>query len=159
MNFKIKSKKQTLLFLLLILCGIGCIFAGNALKTKNAQTTSVESDAVSDIRVKEAALSQELEDFLEQLEGISQVSVLVTLECSDQAVFAKDTTVSGENYVIVNSGGQNHVIQTQTSYAKVRGVAVLCQGGHLSQNQEKIVNLLSALFQIPKSDISVAGKK
>ncbi len=159
MKFKLKPKKQILLFVLLILCGIACILAGNFLKSNGSQTTSAQSDAMTDIRVREAQLGQELEAFLEQVEGISQVSVLVTLECSDQAVYAKDTTVSGENYVIVNSGGQNHVIQTQTSYAKVRGVAVLCQGGHLAQNQEKIVHLLSALFQIPKSDISVAGKK
>ncbi len=150
-----KVKKQTLFLVIAIVLGVALMIGGSLLPAEETSTATQSED----IAKKEAEMAKELAAFLEKVNGISGVDVMVTLESSDQTVYAKDNDASGTHYVIVNAGGQNHLTQTHTTYAKVRGIAVVCVGGELAQNQEKIIDLLATLYDIPKSSVSVAGKK
>ncbi len=150
-----KPKKQTLFLVLALVLGVG-LMIGGSLFPKEESTNTVQSEEIAE---KEAEMAKELAAFLEKMDGISGVDVMVTLESSDQTIYAKDADATGTHYVIVNAGGQNHLTQTHITYAKVRGIAVLCIGGDLAQNQEAIIDLLATLYDIPKSNVSVAGKK
>jgi len=58
---------------------------------------------------------------------------------------------SGSEYVY--QGGNRVRIVTPT----IRGVAVICTGGDNPLIQQKIINMLSALFNLPTNRIFVSG--
>ncbi len=156
---KITFSKQNILLFVMILIGVVLLVFGGTIGNRLKETTAEVEESLPTVKEREAQLARELEDFLEQVQGISQVSVLVTLDSSDKTLYASDSDANGTRYVIVNSGGQNHLSQTHISYANVRGVAIICEGGELAQNQKTVISLLSTLFHIPQNNICVAGRK
>ncbi len=151
------SRKRWLSVFAIIL---GCVLI--FLSNKANFSTSNEKESTSDICVSEleAQLSTQLSSFLEQMEGIDCVQVFLTLDCTTEQVYAVEEDQNGaQKYVVLNQNGKSEALAKKEIYAKVRGIAVLCVGGDLPQNQEKIIGLLTSAFHIPAHKIFVAESK
>ena len=100
------------------------------------------------------SLEEKIRSFLGNIGGISNVSVIVTVESSAERVYA--TQGSNSDYVIVTDpdGGENTVPLTEIS-AKIRGIAVVCDYGGNDALRIKIIELLASLFDIGSNRISV----
>ena len=96
----------------------------------------VADDRYPSIATKRA-LEEELEGLILSMEGVSRVKVSVSLE-------------SGNEYVYEN--GKNTLILA----GRVRGVAVVCDGGADAVVKGQIVTMLCALFDLPMKAVSVS---
>ena len=125
-----KGGKSSLL-LLLALLGAVLLFCsvGGEKQTK-------ADDRLPDYTTKRA-LEKELEELILTMEGVSRAKVSVSLE-------------SGNEYVWEN--GKNTLILS----GRVRGVAVVCDGGADAVIRGRIISMLCALFDLPMKAVSVS---
>lgn len=112
-------------------------------------------------------LEQRTEKMISKIAGAGKVGVMLTYECAEETVWAKDISEKTDG----NTGGnveQKHIIidasQGETGlavkviYPKVRGVAVVCSGGDDPTVRSEIKALVSALFDIGSNRISIARR-
>jgi stage III sporulation protein AG len=99
---------------------------------------------------------------VESVSGVKDCEVMVTLKSGFEYYFATDqqitqgssTTDSRKEYVLANYGGNEQPVLIEERMPKVSGVAVVCPG--ISATAEyKIIQMLSALFDLPANRISV----
>lgn len=111
-----------------------------------------------------AAYGERLEHRIAQmadaLAGVSDASVLVTLECSEETVFAEEKTVSGKDVYatsyLLRAGGEPVAVCEITP--QIRGIAVVCRGGGDPAVQLSLISMLTAAFNLPASRVFVGAK-
>lgn len=100
------------------------------------------------------------------VDGINKVEVLLTLESGSEYVYAdnvKEEKETGKSwsytsdYLIVNNGNGTSAVPVTEIYPKIRGVAVVCNGGGRADVQKKLTELLSAALGIPSSRIKITS--
>lgn len=108
-----------------------------------------------------AAYTEELEDrvknIISEVDGVSDVTVLLTLDGGSEFVYAENRSGNVVDYLIINNGDGEEPVLVREIYAAVRGIAVVCGGGDDAGIQRTVSELLSCAFDIPSSKISVAG--
>ncbi|MBQ8907384.1 MAG: hypothetical protein IJY71_02215 [Clostridia bacterium] len=132
--------------LLLLLLG-----SGGASGTPKAEG----KDALAAAEAYRASLTEEITALCERVEGVSGVSVLLTLERGECAFYAQNKTQTGESPASV--GGEALLLGYEMP--KVEGVAVVCRGGDSVAVQAELTALLSAALGIPSSRVCVSGGK
>ncbi len=132
-----------------------------------------QSDVTSleDTSAIEKELEQRLEQLLEQIDGVASVKVMVTLDCTSQRVYARDsksgdssqTGSGGSNsssssetsLVLAGSGNSKEPIEQGTILPRVRGVAVVCEGAEDPLVKEKVVNAVISALNVGASRVYV----
>ena len=106
-------------------------------------------------------LSDELEEKIESLcksvDGIRFAKALVTLDTSEEYVFAKDSEKNGEYYKITTSATDRGGIELYVISPRVRGAAVVCTGGDNPKTKKTVTELVSSALGIDTTKIAVAG--
>ena len=99
------------------------------------------------VRFYTRTMEERIEALCEELSGVREAHVLLTLE-------------SGVEYVYADGGAwdRESPLLLQEISPQIRGVAVICTGGDDSAVRLTITELLSAALGIPSSRIRVAGK-
>lgn len=156
---KLKKDKKTLLILLLGLCGMLLILFSD---TDDAAVTAV-SDKNNGTYAEDIILKQ-VRELISDINGVGKTEVVITYENDFENIYATNTNeqyngddIDIDREYIVTDDETGLVIKTV--YPKVRGVAVVCQGGSDPAVKEKIYSVLSALFDISSSKISVTDMK
>ena len=108
-----------------------------------------------------ALLSDELEEKIENLcrsiDGVGYAKALVTLDTSEEYVFAKDSERSGEFVKITTVSPDDGGIGLYVISPRVRGVGIVCTDGDRPVMKKTVVELISAALGIDSSKIAVAG--
>ena len=146
-----KVSKNTIVALLLAVFGVGIIvipslFNGNGGKSADGGAEYYDSGYYTEYledRIRKLCLS---------MEGISEVSVLLTLDCSSEYVYG-----AVGDYLIVKKDGGEQPLVVREIYPRIRGIAVVCTGGDIPRVQERVTELLSAALGISSAKIKVAG--
>lgn len=100
------------------------------------------------------SIEAKLKEHIEKIGGVSDVSVIVTIEGTNEAVYATDG--SNKDYVIVkDSSGNESALMLMEINANVRGIAVVCNYENNELLKQKIIEMLSSLFNIGANRISV----
>ena len=86
----------------------------------------------------EAELERRLTDILSEIEGIGELSVMVTLDTSEQTEY-----------------GKNEDMLLSVKMPQVRGVIVVCGGGDSVIVQEKVVRAVTGVFAVSSTRVSV----
>ncbi len=161
----VKADKKSLAILAVALVGIILIVISSA---SESETKKGETEAVKDAGFSEAEytlqLEKRLEEMISAMYGAGRTKVAVTLECDYETVYAKDGSFSKDEnssdekneYIIIDSTEQEDGLVLKTVTPRVRGVAVLCEGGNDPQVQAQINQLLSALLNLGSNHISVS---
>ena len=84
-------------------------------------------------------LTEELTNMIENLEGVGEAQVLITLENSYEYIYLDDDKTL-----------------TKIIEPKIRGVAVTCNGGNDPVVKERIIKLLSTVLSVSSTNISVS---
>ncbi len=125
----------------------------------------------------EETLERRLEDMLKVMEGVGEVSVMVTLSSNEEKVLAGDTTTNIQHSdekdkaggsresgsqdetksIVMQNGNVPYVIQEKAP--EIKGVFVVAQGGGNNEVKLSIVNSISSLLDIPVHKISVEKRK
>ena len=157
-----KNKKVVILLLIGVVAGVFLIFVGNS-ETKSDGKALPDMSAqieITDEYIR--SLEIRVTQILSKMDGISDVSVIITAESCAETVYAQNGRYDGgslseKEYVIIDCNGNDEPIAIKLVYPKIRGVAVVCYGGSNPINQEKISKLLSSLFDIAQNQVYVSG--
>ena len=149
------KNKKVLLAAVGCMCGILLILLGsfdNGNKSTKPDTsvsyTSEELDSYT------ASLEKRISALVGRIDGISDVTALVTVDASKESVYA--TSGSNRDYVIIkDSSGNESALKLSEINATIRGIAVVCDYGGDNALKMQIIELLSSLFGIGSNRISV----
>ncbi len=108
-----------------------------------------------------------LENLISSIQGAGRAQVMVTLDCSDENVYAtqlkRSDTENGANYessvVIVENGGSQEGILIKVVQPEIRGVAVVCPGGGSPQVKKSILDTVTAVLGISSARVNIATMK
>lgn len=130
--------------------------------------TPKETDIKQTAR-SETELETNLERFLSNINGAGNVAVMITYESGNETVYAtdnektsskngdaKDEIKTSSEHIIIKTDGNESGLEIKEIYPKVRGIAVICEGGNNPVIKGQITEILCALFDINSTQISVA---
>lgn len=98
------------------------------------------------------ALEEKIENFLKNVDGISEAKVILTLDTSNENVYAQNS--SGLDYILTTDGKPISITEI---YPTVRGVAIACTGGDRDDIKIKVTELISAYLGITSNRIKIVS--
>ncbi len=106
-------------------------------------------------------LEEKLTELITSAAGVGEAKVVVTLDSSTQSVWATNEKTGEKSlaveYVIINGSDGDEPVPVKEIYPKVRGVAVVCQGGENSEVKKRVTELICAALGISANKIAVSG--
>ena len=140
----LKKHKSKLIVIILAIVGVLLIL----LSSVNFKGSDKSGDFSVSSYTNE--LEKKLESFLKNVEGINNVDVIITLDISNETVYA--TKDGSYDYVLSSSGEPIYIAEI---YPYVRGVAVACTNGQSDYVKKEITELISSYLGISSSRIKI----
>ena len=167
---KTKLDKGILLAVVLLLGGLVFLIASEIFpdeKTVSAQPETTMSEYHSDEYAKQ--LEERLVSIISSIYGAGKTQVMVTLESGSEDVYlhnydygensgsdGKNSFERKDEYVIVDGSSGEEGIIVRRAEPKIRGVAVVCEGGGNETVRQQITETVTALLDISSARVSVA---
>ncbi len=101
------------------------------------------------------SLCASVEALCEEVKGVGNATVLLTLSSGECAVYEKNVSTSGES--VATAGSEALLVGYKPP--SVAGVAVVCEGGANEEVRAELVRLLSAALSVSSARIYVAPSK
>lgn len=133
------------------------IFGEKSLSFESGNVASVDKSTSEEAEIYTEHLEKKIKALLSELDGVSDVSVLLTLDGGNELVYAENTASGAVDYLIINSSDGEEPVLIREIYSSVREIAVVCKGGDSANTKRTITELLSSAFDLPYTKISVAG--
>lgn len=171
---KLSSDKKTLFIVLAGIVGVVILVISEFIPEGEKTKSSEEEAQVSNYSIENhyeyaEMLENKLADIISSIDGAGTAKVMITLESSSEAVYAQnDKTdmesgdennekISKENdYVLIKTdSSKEEALLLKIIQPEVKGVAVVCEGGDSIYVQQKIIETISAVFDISSSKIKV----
>lgn len=154
---KLKDIKGIWLLVSLLILGVLFIVLG-AFMQKDDKDIKSAAETFSRIEY-EKEIEERIAKIVSEIGGISDVSVMVTLESTVSYSYAENDKGSSSEYVTVRDkdGSESGVVLSENT-PDVRGVAVVCSGGEIPEKKLEIIKLVSALLKLPENRVYVGGR-
>jgi len=138
---------------------------------------SKKNTAITDYEKK---YEEQLQEVLEQIDGVSKVEVIVNLDATEAKVYEKNTVTqkqstdetdreggkrkvedisTDEKLVIVRSGDQEKPVVVKTEKPKVRGILVVAKGADNIEVKKWIIEAVTRSLDVPSHRVAVLPKK
>ena len=138
--------------MLLAAAGVLLLLLGGGMGS--GKSTKTESDLAAATEQYREALEGELTALCEKVVGAGKVSVLLTLDGSEEAVYAKDERQNGASDYVVSAG---EGLLLYRKHPATLGVAVVCTGGTDPTVRAELTALLSAALGIGSNRIYITA--
>lgn len=164
----ISNKKMTKAIVIIGAAAILLIFI-STLSPKESITPVV--DTAKTAEELERKLEDRLEILIAEIDGVSNPTVMLTIDSTCETVYARDsrsgtqqdTDESGSSnssdsensVVLISSGNEKTALEESVILPKVRGVAVICSGAADPAVKERVVNTVARVLDIGTSKIYV----
>ena len=154
MSFHDRLKNKQSLIVVLGVAGAILLFLSsfNTTEKKDQSTIDFLYDEY------EKALEEKLEEFCSYIYGIDNVKVFVSLDMTEETVYAQNSSVSTAQstyeYLLF---GSDSALPIYEIMPKIRGVAIACDGGNDAYVQKVVTELISSALGIPTNKIKVVG--
>ena len=102
-------------------------------------------------------LEEKIEDLCRSIDGVGYAKALVTLDTSEEYVYAYDSERNGDYVKITTVSPGDGGIGLYVISPRVRGVGIVCTDGDRPQMKKTVVELVASALGIDTSKISVAG--
>lgn len=148
-----------------IALGAVLLFFGNRAGKENTDPTLNTPPAISvqNTEAYRADLESRMKAICEQVAGVGEADVIVTLEGGFEYIYATDkkATVGGESttYITVGSGNSESLVYIGERVPAITGIGVVCAGGMDPSVRREVTALLSAAFGVGSNKIYVTGRK
>ena len=155
---KLKEIKGFWVLVALLALGAVMILAGSFLsKDKNIQKS--ESTGSFSYSEYEREVEERISKIVSEIGGISDVSVMVTLESTVSYSYAENSNDKNSEYVTIRDkdGNESGVLISENAPG-IRGVAVVCNGGDIPEKKLEIIKMVSALLGLPQNRVYVGGR-
>jgi len=147
-----------------------CLIMISTFTAKPSRKEEKEPDTQSSA-TKEVDFCKDAEErvsaFLRNIEGVGDVQVLVTVNSSEEYVYATEgkKTSSGDKkeedrkYVMVGNGANKTGLLETVRVPEISGIVIACSGGDSAAVQERIYKAVGAAFSVPVGRIYVTKLK
>ena len=150
---KIIKNKRVLVIALSVFLGVLLVLFGSINKNGEKSAATDEKYPTKELESYTEKLEKKISTHLSKINGVGDVSVLVTIESTNEKVYA--TEGANKDYVIISGdNGENGILLAEIN-AKIRGIAVVCDYGGNEQLRQEIILALSTLFNIGTNRVSV----
>lgn len=148
--------RYTWILLLLGAIGVGLLLFGGAWEKKETKSTSVDAPSVEEeMRLYQDYLEGRVKSLCESVDGVSDVTVIVTLSGGFESVYATECRGEGEAYVIVGSGANAEALLLSRAAPTIEGIGVVCRGGGNDARRRELISLIGAGFNLASNRIYV----
>lgn len=169
---KLLKKPKTVLIIGLV--GIGLIVLSSLFSSGESKKENVKTGEMTAEEYK-AILEEDIKETVTDITGSKNISVVITLESGIKYFYADireetltekkenekestdNETKSGYITVKTAEGGEQALLVT-TQMPKVRGVAIVCDGGDNEQIAEKIQNAVMSALDISSKKVYICGR-
>jgi stage III sporulation protein AG len=116
----------------------------------------------------ESYIKKNIKEMIENIDGISNVKVMVTFKSGSEKVLKEDTednktkegdTSKKKTTVIFNQSEGDSPYVIKEIYPQIEGVAIAASGENLQNKKGEIINMIAALFDIQVHKISVISNE
>lgn len=150
---KLKPDKSKIGIFVLAFVGILLLVFGGVFG-KSSDGNANKQQEYTEVSFYTAYLEKRIMELCLSIDGISDATVFLTLDCSNEYVYSED---NASDVLILSGNNGEQAILLYEIYPRVRGVAVVCTGGDLPRIRETVTELLSASLGLPSNKIKVAG--
>ncbi|MCD7785206.1 MAG: hypothetical protein LUH18_06455 [Oscillospiraceae bacterium] len=153
-KFRLSSKQ--LIYLGVAVLSVILILALNGFESDNEVSEDLET--IPDMSSKYAEeLRLQLEEIISKIDGVGDVTVMLTIESSASYVYTtdidKDELETKTETVII---GNKEALIERIDNPQVSGVLVVCTGGDRAVIQEQVIKAVSTVLDIPSNKVYVA---
>lgn len=166
-----KSEKRVRILVLLGVLGILLLCLSEFLP--HTRTAQKEDTAKTQTDVNDfcAQTEKKLSELIAQVEGAGRVQVMLTIESSDEKIYAADEKSNAKTdgdaeqksydsqYVLVDGASGDTGMLLKTNAPKVKGVIIVCDGGENPAVANQITNAVSAALGVGANRVSVLKMK
>lgn len=166
-----KSEKRVRILALLGALGILLLCLSELLP--HTRTVQKEDTAKTQTDVNDfcAQTEKKLSELIAQVEGAGRVQVMLTIESSDEKIYAADEKSNAKTdgdaeqksydsqYVLVDGASGDTGMLLKTNAPKVKGVIIVCDGGENPAVANQITNAVSAALGVGANRVSVLKMK
>lgn len=166
---KTKLTKKTLIVTLAAFLGIILLIVSELIpsQSEKEKDETPEQTAADSYEQYAQNIEERLTALISQIDGAGKTKVMVTLECSDENVYAKSEKSSSDSdsgsfeqgYIIVESNDSQGGILLKVIEPKIRGVAVVCAGGDSPVVRQSITDTVTAVLDISSARVNIATMK
>ena len=151
---KILQNKNLLFAMLGVAVGVLLLVFGSYSSNEVKASEQQNNYSNEELESYTSTLERKVGEHISKIKGINQVSVILTIEGTNEKVYA--TNGGSKDYVITkdSGGNENALILTEIN-ASVRGIAVVCDYGGNETLKQQIIEMLASLFNIGTNRISV----
>lgn len=136
-------------------------FTGDSQKSSNTAKEQISYEEYTQ------QLEEKLTNIISSISGVGECEVMITLENSYESVYATnsefknndDSVNQKDEYVIYDADSGETPVLIKEYMPKVMGVSVVCSGGENIEVKEKIIESVTALFNISANRVSVSKIK
>ena len=167
---KTRLSKKLMLVLVLFAAGlVALLFSelGQSREEKIPQETTTLQKATAQEYVQ--SLEERITSIISSIDGAGSTRVMITLESGSEDVYlhnydyGEDVDEDGagnrevkNEYVVIDNSGEENGIVIRVEEPKIRGVAVVCEGGGNDYVKAQIISTVTALLDISSARVSVA---
>ncbi len=173
----IKADKKLAIIVFVGFAGILLLLASELIKLpeKEAEQTSEETTQTEYNYAQD--IEKRLSDIVSSIEGAGKTKVMVTLENGVESVYAADGRNTSERtseeknegieineksseeseYIILQSNGnRDEGLVIKVIQPKIRGVAIVCEGGDSAYVRQHVMQAVTAVLDIGASRVSIS---
>ena len=170
-----KKKKENMIFiavlLVVLLISINYIFSDTKKEQKGIEIDNNTNEKVDNNSKAQSPndLEERLTQIINQVEGISDVSLIINYKDSGQSeyVFNTKETIAEEGNVLNlekevaynESSGQKSAIKTSQNNPQIEGVIIVARGIENSENKQKIQSAIASLLGIASYKVQVLNRR
>lgn len=159
--------KKTVFFVILGLTGMFLIMISEMDFGAEKSAKEMPEDKLSTVEYCDY-LESKVEQIVKSIDGAGETRVMITLSETTEYVYAtndKNTRKNAESsadtdseneYVIIEKDNNDTGLLLKTIEPKVRGVAVVCEGGDNALVQQQIYSAVGAVLNLSTSRISIS---
>ena len=161
----LKSDKKTLLIAIVGIIMIGVIMLSELIPNSNEKKEHNTESPISDYC---SSLETKVEEIISLIDGAGKTKVMITLSETTEYIYAKNESnqnkssddslnIDTENdYVIIEQNNEDSGLLVKTIEPKIRGVAIVCEGGDNPTVQQNIYSTVSAVLNVSTARISIS---
>ena len=154
------GKGKLWLILGLAAVGILLLLLGGGVKSESAPAAETKYQLTEDEMILyQNYLEDRIRSLCQSVDGVGEVTVIVTLSGSFESVYATEWEDGNEKYVILGSGSSATALYLTRSAPQIQGIGVVCHGGSTAKVRQELTGLLSATFHVSSNRIYVTERK
>ncbi|MBR2028915.1 MAG: hypothetical protein IKA10_08030 [Oscillospiraceae bacterium] len=166
---KLAGKGKNYYFVIIGIIGIMLVASGET-ETRKKENAVQQDYFLYEYKIK---TEKELTEFLENVEGVGKVKVIISLESGQENIYAQkekavnnikkenstdgysDSSTYENEYIIIKNTGEEQALIEKTMQPAVQGVAVACSGADDISVVLAVTNSVSVVLDVPTHKICV----